>query len=182
MLNFAIYNEEEITQELDARIRENLCVSFPHNAWYFKDARGWKGTFPTWSVIGLDSDDNPVVHCGVVERTVTIENKPYKAFGVQNVYVLEAYRGKGLARKMITLVEEEALQRNIGFGLLFARPHVAGLYTSLGWTQVEAKVVLLDTVNKQEFTREFVHDALYYKAVHSEPLPSGTIHFNGLDW
>jgi len=181
-LGFVVHNENEITPELDAKIRENLCIAFPHSAWYFKDARGWKGAFPSWSVIGFDSVNNPVVHCGVVERVVTIESRPYRVFGIQNVYVLEPYRGRGLAKKLITMVVEEANRRTLDYGLLFARPHVAKLYTDLGWELVDTKVVLQKAEDRKEFIREFEHDALYYKSMRNEKIPAGTIYFNGPDW
>lgn len=180
--HFVVYNEEDITQELDVKIRENLCATFPHSAWYFKDYRGWNGAFPDWSLIGLDASDNPIAHCGIIERDIRIEDQSYVIFGVQNVYVLESHRGKGLAKELMKRVEAEGVRRELDFGLLFARPRVAKLYLDLGWVEVKDAVLIVQSKGGKECQREFVHDILFFKGLREEQIPPGTVYFNGPDW
>ncbi|MDD3365771.1 MAG: GNAT family N-acetyltransferase [Sphaerochaetaceae bacterium] len=181
-LRFVVYREDCIDDELDKKIRTNLCICFPHSAWYFKHSRGWKGSFPHWSVVVLDSSDDPVAHCGVIERTITIANTSYVIFGIQNVYVVEALRNLGIAKTLLQKVEEEAFQQELDFGLLFCRPHVAKLYTDLGWVAVPETSIWVTTENGEKSRREFKHDLLYFKPIRLQELPQGSIYFNGPDW
>ena len=181
-LNPVVYAETDINEALDKKIRENLCINFPHSSWYFKDHRGWKGSFPSWNVIIIDDLGEPIAYCGVIQRIITINETNYLVFGIQNVYVTKSYRNNSLSKKILVTVEEEALLRGCNFGLLFARSKVEGLYRNLGWIKKEEPVIFIKDEKGETKRREFVHDSLYFKPLKTNNLPSGIIYFNGSDW
>lgn len=181
-LNPVVYAEKEINNILDKKIKNNLCLSFPHSAWYFKDYRGWKGSFPSWNAIILDDLEEPIAYCGVIKRNITINENNYLIFGIQNVYVIESYRNNSLSKKLLVTVESEAMQKGYDFGLLFARPRVDRLYTNLGWIEQEEPLIFTQDEEGKMKKREFIHDSLYFKPLKTDTLPTGVIYFNGPDW
>ena len=182
MFRLIIKAEHEITEYLDGKIRNNLCLTFPHSAWYFEYQRGWKGALPDWTVVIMDDQDNPVAHCGVIERSITIGDVDYPIFGIQNVYVLPEQRGKGLAHELLWSVDSEAFKRDMAFGLLFCRPHVEKLYYDADWIKIGQPLIYVRNENGQEVVRDFVHDSLFFSPVKITSMPEGIIHFNGPDW
>lgn len=181
-LQTRILVEEKVDNVLDEKIRTNLCLAFPHSAWYFKESRGWKGAFPRWNVIVFNKAQLPIAHIGVIERKISIEQKDYLIYGLQNIYVIPDYQGKGLATKMLKIVAIEAEKRRLDFGLLFCRPHVETLYLNSGWQPVSRPTIYIEDDLGHNVTRTFVHDSLYFKAGVIQFLPSGIINFNGPDW
>ncbi len=174
--------EEDFPLQLDGQIKEQLTVAFPHSANYLKDNRGWKGTFPLWNVVVFDVDDKPLGYIGVIERTITIEQENFKIFGLQNVYVIEEYRGYGLAQKMLVKIEKEALKRSLDFGLLFCRPHVEPLYLRAGWKPLGRPQIFVTNDQEEVVERPFVHDSLFFKPITLKEFPKGDVFFNGPDW
>jgi predicted N-acetyltransferase YhbS len=182
-VNIVVVPEHDFNPALDAKVREQLCQAFPHSAWYFQDSRGWKGAMPTWSVVAFDEGDEPIAHIGIVERVITIESASYSIFGIQNVYVTAAWRGKGIASRMVHAIAVEAEKRSLDFGLLFCRPHVEALYVNAGWESVgKPCIYVLESENHHEVPRPFIHDSLFFKSIKVSSLPPGCIHFNGPDW
>lgn len=174
--------EDNFPLQLDAQIREQLTVAFPHSADYFKDNRGWKGTFPLWNVVVFNEADKPVGYIGVIERTITVGRENFKIFGLQNVYVIEEYRGCGLAQKMLVEIEREALKRSLDFGLLFCRPHVESLYLRAGWKPLGRPKIFVTNNQGEVMERPFVHDSLFFKSITLSDIPKGIVYFNGPDW
>ncbi len=177
-----IVPEQDFDPALDAKIKKQLCQAFTHSAWYFQESRGWKGAMPSWSVISFDEEGEPIAHIGIVERIVTIGDTDYSIFGLQNVYVIDAWRGKGIASRMVEAVSVEAEARGLEFGLLFCRPHVQTLYINSGWKSVGRPCVYVLNSDGKEIPRPFMHDSLFFKSIKKCELPSGCIHFNGPDW
>ena len=182
MPKIVIVLEQEFDSALDVKVRTQLCQAFAHGAWYFQDSRGWKGAMPAWSVVSFDEAGEPIAHIGIVERIITIDKTDYAVFGLQNVYVIDAWRGKGIASQMVEAISVEAEERGLEFGLLFCRPHVQALYVNSGWQCVGRPCVYVPNSEGREIPRPFVHDTLFFKGVKKRMLPSGCIHFHGPDW
>lgn len=177
-----IVSEEMIDDELDKKLRKNLCVAFPHSAWYFKESRGWNGAFPKWNIIIFNRTQLPIGHIGVIERKISIGQKEFLIYGLQNVYVLSSYQGKGLATRMLREVSNEVNRLKFDFGLLFCRPTVESLYVNSGWRYAGRPTIYIDNNQGCKEGRSFIHDSLYFKAGAIESLPPGTIFLNGPDW
>lgn len=181
-LTIKVIPEEDFPPQLDSQIKKQLVEAFPHSAWYLAENRGWKGTFPQWSVVVFDSEKSPIAHIGVIERTVTVGGDNFNIFGLQNVYVIEEYRGHGVADKMLSVIEGEALRRALHFGLLFCRPHVESLYLRGGWEPLGRPKIYLSNDEGEVVERPFVHDSLFFKPITLSQVPKGEIDFNGPDW
>ena len=139
ILDFQVVREQDMSAEMDQRIRDALCVSFVKDAAYFSQKRGWKGSFPHWSVVGLDAGGFPAVHAGIIERDILVDGSELRILGVQNVYVLPEFRGKGLVAPLMQLVVDEGRRRAIATGLLFCKPVVEKVYIRLGWKRLEVQ-------------------------------------------
>ena len=182
MLTFRIFEEHDITRELDEKIREGLCRCFPKDAQYFSKHRGWKGSFPSWTAVGFDKAGQPAAHAGIIERDIQIDRHPVKALGIQNVYVLPEYRGRSLTSLLMECIIDEGMRRGIEIGLLFCRLHIEKVYTGTGWRKAEVQKIIAEGLKGESAERKLLHDALYWHPLLSETEPSGTVNLMGPDW
>lgn len=88
---------------LDPRVRPDLPRGF---WWLVYDKDQWIG-----GIIPPDQHVRPVAFCGLTEALATKETGYLKRAGV-----LQAYRGQGLQRKLITVRERKA--RKLGFNMM----------------------------------------------------------------
>ena len=75
-MKIEIINEKEITPDLDLKIREGLCRSFPQYADTFIKTRYWNGILPVSSIV-LTSDDGSstvIAHAGIIKREMSLED------------------------------------------------------------------------------------------------------------
>jgi GNAT superfamily N-acetyltransferase len=65
---------------------------------------------------------------------------PYEgAAEIKRMFVVPAFRGRGLGRRMLRFLEEEALRRGFTRGVLETgtqQPEALGLYASAGWRRI----------------------------------------------
>ena len=182
ILDFQVVREQDMSAEMDQRIRDALCVSFVKDAAYFSQKRGWKGSFPHWSVVGLDAGGFPAVHAGIIERDILVDGSELRILGVQNVYVLPEFRGQGLVAPLMQLVVDEGRRRAIATGLLFCKPVVEKVYIRLGWKRLEVQKIFVSSDKGERQERILAHDALFYYPLCSDVVPSGVVDLCGPDW
>lgn len=139
-----IVDERDMVPELDARIRDGLCVCFPNDREAFSQTRSWHGSHPAFSAI-LEEAGNVVAHVGVVDRTIRIDGSPVRAAGVMNVFVLPSHRGRGLSDVVMSAAMAEAARRGFDLGLLFCTRPLVAIYARMGWILIDNPIVRIET-------------------------------------
>ncbi len=182
MIRFQVIEEQSISVSLDKKIREALCRCFEKDTPYFSQSRGWNGSFPAWTVVGLTEDGYPAVHAGIIEREILVNQIPVSALGIQNVYVLPEYRGLGMTGQLMDAVIREGRLRKIDTGLLFCRPHIEKVYVRLGWRRAAVEKIVVRTEEGAAMERKLLHDNLFWYPISSDREPSGIIDLCGKDW
>ena len=175
-----VVDEIEVEAILDQRIREGLCLCFPRDAPVFSRTRAWHGSAPAWSVI-LEQDDRIVAHCGIVDRTIKVGNESLDIAGVQNVYVLPSFRGKGICDRVMNSAMEEASRRGYECGLLFCVPKLEKVYIRCGW-----RLLPNENVHRMDENGEIlllpVKNIAMFHPLKRRDFPAGAISLEGNDW
>jgi predicted N-acetyltransferase YhbS len=172
-----IVDEREVDPRWDEAVRQNLCVCFPQDAAAFSQVRGWHGYRPQFSAY-IEAEGTVVAHVGVVDHVVRVGARPVRVGGVQNVYVLPAYRGMGLCDRVMNAAMAEADRRGMELGLLFCSPALAKMYGRTGWISVEGRRVIC----VRDGTENAVAGHTMYHPLALAALPAGDIHLQGNDW
>ena len=175
-----VIEECDMTQALDAAIREGLCACFPEDGATFSKTRKWHGSGPSWSVI-LESEDIIAAHAGVVDRTVKAGGELVRVAGIQNLFVRPEFRSRGLAKAVMERAMSEAGRRGFECGLLFCVPELAKLYSDCGWQILPRERVIRVDEEGREVELPPKNIAMYFPLTRSE-FPSGPIHLRGNDW
>lgn len=171
--------ESQMPADLDQRIRDGLCASFPVDNGVFSHTRAWHGSAPAYSVV-MEKDGQVIAHVGVVDRTIRVGGIPLRAAGIQNVFVRPAFRGLGFCDQVMNASMAEALRQGFDCGLLFCVPRLAKVYAVTGWqTLGERTVIRVD--NGQEVAIPDKNITMYLPLVRPE-FPDGVIHLQGNDW
>ena len=139
-----IVYERDMTPELDAHIREGLCLCFPKDREAFINSRSWHGSNPAFCGI-IEDAGKVVAHVGVVDRTVRIDDSPVRAAGVMNVFVLPSHRGRRLSDIVTSAAMAEAAGQGFDLGLLFCTCPLVSVYTRMGWILAENPVFRMES-------------------------------------
>lgn len=175
-----IVDERELTPQVEAAIRQALVKCFPKDAEFFSHSRAWHGSAPAFSAIVLECDE-VIAHLGVVLRRVTVGGTPVEVAGIQNVGVLPEHRGRGLCREMLAAAMDEALRRDIDFGLLFCVAETIPVYERCGWQRLLDRPVVRVDSDSQE--KPLVEGNLpMWLPLEKGEVPIGEIHLGGNDW
>jgi predicted N-acetyltransferase YhbS len=178
-LNVDIVNEDQITADLDARIRRLLCTCFPADVGTFSLTRHWNGCAPAYSVVQM-TDGVVFGHIGIVLREILVGGSPVMVAGVQNFAVSPERRGTGLSQRLESAAMDEARRRDVRFGVLFCVPKLERLYSSMGWTTSNAKVTMLDAQGQS--VPGCSKSIMMVKQLGDEPSPAGDVDLQGRDW
>jgi len=171
--------ESEMSGEMDLAIRGLLVQCFPADAEAFSRSRAWHESVPAFSVVYREGTAI-LGHVGVVVRTVHCGDTPVAVAGVQSLCVVTPRRGTGLAPRLMLRAMDEAIGRQIRFGLLFCVPELEPFYRWLGWSTSHQPVTMLDECGRSTPIPE-KNIAMFIELSH-EPFPGGPIDLNGRDW
>jgi predicted N-acetyltransferase YhbS len=174
-----IIDESQVTPELDAEIRQALCVCFPADAEVFSQTRQWHGSGPAYSALICDGG-RVIAHVGVVDRVVAFGDVKARAAGIQNVFVRPEFRGQGLSDAVMRAAQSEAVRRGFDCGLLFCIPKLEAVYARTGWQTISNAVLRTDDDGVEKpLPGRNVAMLLPIRLV--SPPPS-VIHLMGNDW
>lgn len=174
-----VIDEQEMTPELDARIRRSLCRCFPADAATFSQTRKWHGSGPAFSVL-IQHEGQVIAHVGVVDRLVRFGQTPARAAGIQNVFVLPQYRGQGLGDAVMQASAEEAAKRGFDCGLLFCIPELEKVYSRTHWQTLDAPAIRIDDDGVEKPLPG--KNVAMFLPLHLRHAPAGVIHLQGNDW
>lgn len=179
-MQLRVIDEADVTPDLDRRIRAGLCTCFPKDVAVFTHTRQWHGTGPAFSVI-MEDADFIAAHVGIVDRAITVGEQPLRVAGIQNVFVLPAYRGRGLGDQVLQAGLDEAQRRGFDAGLLFCTAKLIPVYARSGWQLIDERATLRVDEAQREVPLPPDNRAMYHP-LRLRTFPSGAIHLRGNDW
>jgi RimJ/RimL family protein N-acetyltransferase len=119
--------------------RSALCDGLP-------DPFGVNGLGLVWAdkqhTLTAVHEGRPVASAGWLLRDVAFDGLPRRAAGLGGVLVHPAYRGRGIARTVISVAVEHARAAGAETMLLLCRPDLVPLYTQLGWSRLSVPVTV----------------------------------------
>lgn len=181
IMKLRMIDEDQMEARLDAAIRECLCVCFPPDREVFARTRAWHGVKPNWSVLLEEEGGTLLAHLGVVERAIRVGECQVRVAGIQNVFTMPHYRGRGLSRQLTKAAMEEARRRGLEFGLLFCTPAIGRIYESQGWFYLAPRTILRIDAQGAEIPLPEKNITMFYPLRRID-FPAGTIHLQGNDW
>jgi GNAT superfamily N-acetyltransferase len=127
--------------------------------------------------VGLRNDRGRLIaSAGTVTADVEVAGNRFAVVGLGGVIVNAAYRGRGLAREVVTAAVARAEQFGPEFMLLFCHPDRAGLYRKLGFAEVDATV----TVEQPDGDMEMPMMAMWRALRPGVSWPEGSVAVSGL--
>ncbi|MGW1713565.1 GNAT family N-acetyltransferase [Streptomyces sp. NPDC002156] len=88
------------------------------------------------------SEGRPVASAGWLLRNMTFDGLPRRTAGLGGVLVHPAYRGRGIARMVISVAVEHARAAGAETMILLCRPNLVPLYMQLGWSRLSVPVTV----------------------------------------
>ncbi len=171
MNNLKIHKfNEPLPENVDSAVRDLLCECFPSDREVFSHTRYWHGSAPVYSLVYREHN-RVAGYVGIVVRKIKVDNVFVTIAGIQSLAVSGKLRGKGVGRQLMIEAINEAVKRDIYYGLLFCVPELERFYASLGWIKTSEKVMMADARNITMF-----------KELAEEKFPNGDIDLQGRDW
>jgi predicted GNAT family N-acyltransferase len=174
-----IIKEIEISEKLNAAIRKTLAVCFPHHKDKFSKAHYSYDNKPVFSAV-IEDGGSVIAYAGVIDRTIKINGREYRAAGVQNVCVLPKYRGQRLSDGVLKAAMQEAQARRFDFGLLFTQQNIKQVYARNGWIEIMyRKFTRTENGVNIEMPPESIK--MYYPLAVKD-FPTGDVDLQGNKW
>ena len=180
-IHFEIFNEADISDELDKAIRTGLVECFPDDREHFTRQRWWHSK-PSWSICGFDPEGNVAGNVSIVERNVSVGKDSCRIMvaGIQNFIVLPHWRKTGLSDRLMALVLGEAQQRGLDAGLLFCIPALERVYNRMGWKKIDFAVYMRNESGLREPIPS--KNIAMMVPILVEQFPPGDVDLMGPDW
>jgi GNAT superfamily N-acetyltransferase len=95
---------------------------------------------PDWCVRGFEAEQLAVFY-NLILRTVNIDGAPVRVTGLNNMITLPAFRGRGVASRMLRDTQPWWLEEfEADCGMLLCADALVPFYAKLGWVRSEAQV------------------------------------------
>lgn len=105
--------------------------------------------------VGLRDDAGRLVaSTGIVMAEVEVDHERFSVVGLGGVIVTAQYRGRGLGRQVVQAALAKATKLGPAFALLFCHEDRAGLYRKLGFSPVDAEVVVWQAAGYVSMTQQ----------------------------
>jgi GNAT superfamily N-acetyltransferase len=179
-MQLEILKESDVSPELDAAIREILCICFPYEKQIFSGTRAWHGIKPSF-VILLQKAGNIIAYLAVVDRIIKVAEEPVRVAGIHGVCVLPEYRGRRLSAKLLRAAMDKSDRLGFDLGLLFTGSDLIKHYASCGWKLLANKPIIRVDKNSTEITMPAQQTTMYYPLARPD-FPPGPVHLQGNDW
>ena len=156
-------------------------MCFPKDFAVFSRTRVWQGSAPDWTVYLEGEDDTISAHAGIVDRIIRVGEETIRVAGVQNVFVLPEWRGRGLCDRVMEVVAEHCLSAGFDCGLLFCVPKLVKVYRRTGWRRLGAVGIIRIDEKGMEVPLPGPNAAMALP-LNRPAFPAGTIQLRGNDW
>jgi RimJ/RimL family protein N-acetyltransferase len=140
------------------------------------------GASMVWSkmdwYIWVCENDMLVSNVEIVERTITVDNRPLRVGGIGGVATLPEFRGRGLATQAMTAAARYMKEElRLDYGLLITGSSKKSLYAGMGWQEVSEAAYFDQPSGKMK------NDGITMSlALTDKPWPAGEIDFCGFPW
>lgn len=182
-----IVKESEISETLDIAIRKALAICFPHHKDIYSKTYYLNDLKPVFSAV-IEDDGSVIAYAGVIDRTIKIDGREYRAAGVQNVCVLPKYRGQRLSDIVLKAAMEEAHIWRFDFGLLFTQQSIKQIYARNGWVQIKHRKFIRTETCPERSRRNSVNIEMppesikMYYPLAVKDFPAGDVDLLGNKW
>ncbi len=168
-LEIDIHTVNELCQEVIDYIRRTHDREFGNDSMIY--------AAPQWHIIGHLRDEL-VTRAGILQRTITVDNRPILIAGIGFLITEPPYRSRGFATELmkqaIAFVRDKL---ELPYALLTCKPELESLYSRMGWQTVcEPGVFVQPTGNRSCGGVIMVYE------LGEAPWPYGEIDFCGLPW
>ncbi len=132
---------------------------------------------PQWYLLGYLQDEF-VVQVGVLQRTITIGNKPFLIAGIGFLITEPQHRGKSLATELMNQADIFVKDKlELPFSLLTCKPRLETLYSGMGWRAVNCPNVFTQPTGNRS-----CGGLIMIKEHGKISWPKGRIDLCGLPW
>jgi len=143
--NIKFISEEQVTDELDTKLRDLLVHCFPETAHIFSKQRFYhEPPQYRWCIFG--ENDSLIAHVALHIKKVKTEFTNYDMGGIAEVCVHSDYRRQGITRMLLKQILDYLRERNIVFAMLFGDTSV---YSSSGFKQLNNKIRYFDQKSEE---------------------------------
>ncbi len=168
-LEIDIHSVNELTPEVIDHIRRTHDREFGDDSMVYAS--------PQWYLIG-HLEGESVTQVGILQRTITVDNRPLLIAGISFLITEPPYRGKGFG----TAIMKEATdfvgdKLGLPFGSLTCKSRLESLYSGMGWRTIrEPNVFVQPTGNRSCGGLIMIYE------LGEIPWPKGKIDLCGLPW
>lgn len=168
-IEISVNTVNELTPEFADFIRQTHHREFGEDSMVYAS--------PQWYLLGFLMGE-PITQVGILQRNITIDNKPLLIAGVAFLITEPEYRGRGYA----ALIMDEAVnfivdKLGLPFGLLTCKPRLESLYSGMGWQTVNQPNVFLQPTGNRS-----CGGLIMIRECGKKSWPEGKIDFCGLPW
>ena len=134
-------------------------------------------SIPQWYIIGYLQDEL-VAQVGVLQRTITISNKPLLIAGIGFLITEPRHRGRGFATELMKQTDVFVrVKLELSFSLLTCKPRLETLYSGMGWRAVNCPNVFTQPTGNRS-----CGGLIMINECGGIPWPEGEIDLCGLPW
>jgi predicted acetyltransferase len=131
-MRFEYLLDDEVTQELDAKLRALLSTCFTKEQDKIFQTQRYFNEMPRHRYLLWDGD-RLAAHVAVHEKHVMIDDQSFPICGIAEVCVDPGSRGLGLVKILLEAVHKDALERGDAFSVLFG---LTSVYQSSGYQPI----------------------------------------------
>ncbi|WP_282065266.1 GNAT family N-acetyltransferase [Vibrio rotiferianus] len=131
-MRFEYLLDDEVTQELDAKLRALLSTCFTKEQDKIFQTQRYFNEIPRHRYLLWDGD-RLAAHVAVHEKQVMIDDQSFPICGIAEVCVDPGSRGQGLVKILLEAVHKDALERGDAFSVLFG---LTSVYQSSGYQPI----------------------------------------------
>jgi hypothetical protein len=162
--------------ELAIETKQKLEIIIENEFGHIPIVRETSWASPDWTIIYYHENEIATFY-NVVVREVSIDEKLYKAAGINNVITPENFRGRGFSTKTLLETKEYLFHDlNLDLGLLLCADDLVPFYKRIGWHKVDCPVYFDQPTGKNIWT---ANTMLWTKEIAMQPHK---IDLNGLPW
>ncbi|CAH1575349.1 GNAT family N-acetyltransferase [Vibrio rotiferianus] len=131
-MRFEYLLDDEVTQELDAKLRALLSTCFTKEQDKIFQTQRYFNEMPRHRYLLWDGD-RLAAHVAAHEKQVMIDDQSFPICGIAEVCVDPGSRGQGLVKILLEAVHKDALERGDAFSVLFG---LTSVYQSSGYQPI----------------------------------------------
>ncbi|WP_182026148.1 GNAT family N-acetyltransferase [Vibrio rotiferianus] len=131
-MRFEYLLDDEVTQELDAKLRALLSTCFTKEQDKIFQTQRYFNEMPRHRYLLWDGD-RLAAHVAVHGKQVMIDDQSFPICGIAEVCVDPGSRGQGLVKILLEAVHKDALERGDAFSVLFG---LTSVYQSSGYQPI----------------------------------------------